>query len=158
MNETSPQSRVDLRAIAVGLGLLGLAALVLRDAFAQTLTAVYGIGPTAMPYLVATFLGLLGVAHFVVAFRKGLPVPDRSDGVAIMWIGLGLLALIGCLAFGGGFILAAAVLFALTARAFGRRALGVDLAIGFTIGLAIHLLFTRLLALSLPSGPLERLF
>jgi putative tricarboxylic transport membrane protein len=46
----------------------------------------------------------------------------------------------------------------MTAAAFGRRAFFIDLAIGFVLGLAVYLVFTKLLALSLPAGPLERLF
>ena len=103
-------------------------------------------------------LATLGLGHIVVAFRDGLPVPEHADGVAIGWIALGLVALLLCIAFGAGFILATTILFAATARAFGRRALLVDAAIGFGLGVAIHLLFSKLLTLSLPAGPLERLF
>ncbi len=46
-----------------------------------------------------------------------------------------MVALIALIGFGGGFIPATAVLFAATARAFGRRALLADLGIGFAIGL-----------------------
>ena len=103
-------------------------------------------------------LATLGLGHIVVAFRDGLPVPEHADGVAIGWIALGLVALLLCIAFGAGFILATTILFAATARAFGRRALLVDAAIGLGLGVAIHLLFSKLLTLSLPAGPLERLF
>jgi putative tricarboxylic transport membrane protein len=58
---------------------------------------------------------------------------------------------------GGGFILGSALLFAFTARAFGRRALLVDLLIGAVVGLLVYLLFHGLLTLALPEGPLERL-
>jgi putative tricarboxylic transport membrane protein len=150
--------RTDPRAIAMGVALLLTAAVTLRDAAAQTVSATYGIGPAAMPYVVATTLAALGLGHLAVAFRKGLPVPAPADGIAIGYIALGLLSLLACIALGGGFILAATILFALTARAFGRRALPMDAAIGFALGGAIHLLFTKLLTLSLPAGPLERLF
>jgi len=150
--------RADKRALVVGLALFVFAALVWRDAAAQTLSATYGIGPAAMPYVVAVALAILGLGHIVVAFRDGLPVPEHADGVAIGWIALGLVALLLCIAFGAGFILATTILFAATARAFGRRALLVDAAIGFGLGVAIHLLFSKLLTLSLPAGPIERLF
>lgn len=150
--------RADKRALVVGLALFVFAALVWRDAAAQTLSATYGIGPAAMPYVVAMALAALGLGHIVVAFRDGLPVPEHADGIAIGWIALGLVALLLCIAFGAGFILATTILFAATARAFGRRALLVDAAIGFGLGVAIHLLFSKLLTLSLPAGPIERLF
>ena len=66
-------------------------------------------------------------------------------------------ALIAIIAFGGGFIPATAVLFAATAAAFGRKAVIVDLIIGAVLGSAAYLLFDKLLTLSLPAGPLERL-
>ncbi len=150
--------RADKRALVVGLALFVFAALVWRDGAAQTLSATYGIGPAAMPYLVAVALAALGLGHIVVAFRDGLPVPEHADGIAIGWIALGLVALLLCIAFGAGFILATTILFAATARAFGRRALVVDAAIGFGLGVAIHLLFSKLLTLSLPVGPIEHLF
>jgi putative tricarboxylic transport membrane protein len=150
--------RADKRALAVGLALFVFAALVWRDGAAQTLSATYGIGPAAMPYVVAMALAVLGLGHIVVAFRDGLHVPEHADGVAIGWIALGLVALLFCIAFGAGFILATTILFAATARAFGRRALLVDAVIGFGLGVAIHLLFSKLLTLSLPAGPIERLF
>ena len=50
------------------------------------------------------------------------------------------------------------ILFAATATAFGRRAILTDLAIGFVLGTGAYLMFSKLLSLSLPMGPLERLF
>jgi putative tricarboxylic transport membrane protein len=150
--------RADKRALVVGIALFVFAALVWRDAAAQTLSATYGIGPAAMPYVVAGALAALSLGHIVVAFRDGLPVPEHADGIAIGWIAFGLVALLLCIAFGAGFILATTILFAVTSRAFGRRALLVDATIGFGLGVAIHLLFSKLLTLSLPAGPLEHLF
>jgi putative tricarboxylic transport membrane protein len=34
----------------------------------------------------------------------------------------------------------------------------LDLAIGFSLSLGVYLVFSKLLSLSLPQGPLERLF
>ena len=52
-----------------------------------------------------------------------------------------------------GFPVAAAITFALTARAFGSRRLPLDLLVGFLLGAACWLLFSRLLGLSLPGFP-----
>ena len=54
-------------------------------------------------------------------------------------------------------ILATTALFVTTARAFGRRAFLADLGIGFVMTSLIYFAFDRLLTLSLPAGPLERL-
>lgn len=156
-NETS-KAGANKPALIVGMLLLIVAALVGYDASQQTITSTYGVGPTAVPYVVAAGLVILGLAHFVVAFREGLPEPEEADGNALLWIAGGLIFLIACIALGGGFVIAIAVVFACTARGMGRRALAVDAAIGFVLGLVIFLVFAKLLTLILPSGPLERLF
>ena len=53
-----------------------------------------------------------------------------------------------------GFPVAAAVLFALTARAFGSRRLPRDVAAGLALGVVVWLIFSRGLGVSLPGGPL----
>ncbi|RYE34502.1 MAG: tripartite tricarboxylate transporter TctB family protein [Hyphomicrobiales bacterium] len=156
-NDTRTQG-ANKPALVVGVLLLIAAALVGYDASQQTITSTYGVGPTAMPYVVASGLVILGLAHFVVAFREGLPQPENADNGALLWIAGGLIFLIACIALGGGFIIAITVVFACTARGMGRQALLVDAAIGFVLGLIIFLVFAKLLTLILPSGPLERLF
>jgi putative tricarboxylic transport membrane protein len=100
---------------------------------------------------------LLALGHFFFALRSALPDREPADSRAILWIGLGLGALIASIGFGLGFIPAMALLFAATARAFGRDAIVADLLIGLALGLVVYLMFTKLLTLSLPQGPLERL-
>lgn len=156
-NEIST-GKVDRPALVVAALLLGSAGLVAYDASKQTITSTYGVGPTAMPYVVCVGLIILGLAHLVVAFREGIPKPEPADNVALLWITAGLIGLVACIALGGGFILATAIIFACTARGFGRRALLVDTVIGLVLGVAIFLVFSKLLTLSMPSGPLERLF
>ena len=145
---------IDRPALIVGLLLLAAAAIVAFDASRQTITSNYGVGPTAMPYVVCAGLAVLGLAHFIVALKDGLPKPEEADGKALLWIVGGLVA---CIAFGGGFIIATAIIFACTARGFGRDALIVDLVIGAVLGTIIYLVFLKLLTLSLPTGPLGRL-
>lgn len=148
---------IDRPALIVGLLLLAAAAIVAFDASRQTITSNYGVGPTAMPYVVCTGLTVLGLAHFIVALRDGLPKPEEADGKALLWIIGGLVGLVACIALGGGFIIATAIIFACTARGFGRDALIVDLVIGAVLGTVIYLVFLKLLTLSLPAGPLEAL-
>lgn len=156
-NETVTR-RIDRPALVVALLLLACAAIVANDAFGQTIVSTYGLGPTAVPYVVSICLAVLGLAHLVVAFKDGIPKPDRADGGAILSIVAGLVGLVACIALGGGFILATALIFACTARGMGRRAFVVDFAIGLVLGLVIFLVFQKLLTLSLPAGPLEHLF
>ena len=70
----------------------------------------------------------------------------------------GLAALIILIAVGGGFMIGTALLFATTSTAFGRRAFLTDFIIGAVMAVFIYVLFAKLLTLSLPAGPLERLF
>lgn len=154
--------------------LLLLAGLVGYDLSQLDLSTTYGLGPQAMPGLVAIGLVTLAIANVVLAFRQGAQMRESVDLRAIFLILCGLAALIVCttvtfhLHFAPrflrftptilGFIPGTAILFAATATAFGRRAYLVDLAIGFVLSVLIYLLFAKLLSLSLPVGPIERLF
>ena len=60
-NDTRSQS-ANKPALVVGVLLLIFAALVGYDASQQTITSTYGVGPTAMPYVVAAGLAILGLA------------------------------------------------------------------------------------------------
>lgn len=157
MAGTRVAPRFDVVSAIVGGLLLMIAGVVAWDASLMTRATPYGLGPEAVPYLIAGGLVILGCAHLVAAIRIAPIELDLADPVALVWIVGGLLALIATIALDGGFIPATALLFAATARAFGRRALLVDLAIGFAVGTIVYLAFTRLLTLSLPQGPLEQL-
>lgn len=141
----------------IGTGLLVIAAVTWMDARSMTIAANYGVGADAASYFVAGFLAVLGLAHLASAMRPG-PEADEADWGAVAWILLALCGLIGAIWTGAGFILGSTLLFALTARAFGRRALAIDLVIGLVMATLIFLLFNKLLKLALPTGPLERLF
>ena len=158
MSQEPLAHRPDKPALLVGVLLLAVAAIVGHDASTQTITSNYGLGPTAMPYVVCGGLVILGLAHLFVAFREGLPKPEAADKGALLWIAAGLVGLIASIGLGGGIVLATTLVFACTARGFGRRAFLVDAIIGFVLGLAIFLIFAKLLTLILPSGPFEQLF
>jgi putative tricarboxylic transport membrane protein len=149
--------RVDTAGLVIALLLLALSAAVFWDMNRLELSSVYGIGPKAMPIVVGTGLALLALGNGVVAVRGGLPKRETVDLTAILLILGGLGALIALIALGGGFILATATLFVAVSTAFGRRAYLVDFLIGFALGTFAYLLFAKLLALTLPVGPLERL-
>ena len=149
--------RLDIAGLVIALLLVALAGIVYWDMNRLQLGAVYGVGPKAMPILVATGLALLGIGSAANAIRGGLPDRESVDMSAIVLILGGLPALIALIALGGGFIPATACLFTAVARAFGRRAIVADLLIGLALGAFAYLLFAKLLALSLPIGPIERL-
>jgi putative tricarboxylic transport membrane protein len=148
---------VDIPALVVGVVLLALAGVIFWDMSRLEISSTYGLGPKAMPIVVAIGLALLAVGHFVLAWTAGLPHDESHEMMPILLILGGLAALIALIGLGGGFIPATAILFATTAAAFGRRAFHIDLLIGLVLGTAAYLLFDKLLTLTLPAGPLERL-
>jgi putative tricarboxylic transport membrane protein len=155
--DQAPANRPDSAGLVISALLLLLALVILWDANTLQLVATYGLGPKAMPYVVGTGLILLAAGNFYLAWRNDFPAREDIDPKAILLILGGLAALIAIIGLGGGFIAATAILFAATSAAFGRRAIHVDLGIGFVLAVAIYLLFDKLLTLSLPAGPLERL-
>lgn len=148
---------VDRAGLVIGALLLVLAGVVAWDASRLQIASAYGVGPWAMPYVVAAGLAVLGVGNAVSGWLGGLPPREEADWSAVLMILAGLAGLIVIIGMGGGVILAVAVLFAATATAMGRRRPAVDVAIGLALGLLVYLMFAKLLALSLPAGPLERL-
>lgn len=154
---TRTPRRVDKAGLLIALVLLVLAGTIWLDMSTLQLSSVYGVGPKAMPIVVAVGLAVLGLGNAISAFRGDLPERETLDWKPIVLIVGGLALLIACIKFNVGFIPATAILFACTSAAFGRRAFLTDLAIGFGAGLVIYLLFAKLLTLSLPMGPLERL-
>jgi putative tricarboxylic transport membrane protein len=110
-----------------------------------------------MPVVIASGLVLLAIGNFITAWRGELPERESMDPRAILLILGGMVALIALIALGGGFIPATAVLFAATSAAFGRKAILTDLLIGAVLAVVIFLVFDKVLTLSLPAGPIERL-
>lgn len=152
-----PATALHRPTLVIGLGLFVLAAITFHDAYTMKVRPGYGMGADAVTYLIAGVLGLLGLGHLIAAFRPQ-ETAAPADWRAVTWVAAGLAALVLSIWFGGGFILGASLLFAMTARAFGRKAFVQDLLIGFVIAFGIFLLFNKLLTLALPMGPFERLF
>jgi putative tricarboxylic transport membrane protein len=155
---TEHTRKADPAGIVVAALLALTAGVIVWDTSGIELGQTYGLGPKAMPYVIAAGLVLLAIANLVMGLRGDMPPRESADPKAIQRILGGLAALIAIIGFGGGFIIATALLFAMTSAAFGRKAFFTDLAIGFVLGVAIYLMFDKVLTLSLPAGPLERLF
>ena len=155
---TKETRRPDGAALVIALVLAALAALIFWDV--DRLSDVVGyspVGPDTVPKWIA--FGLVGLAVWtaVAAFRRDFPEREHQEIAPVAWIigGLaGQMLLLPTI----GFSIATGVLFAATARAFGKRQLWFSLPIGIAISLAVWLVFALLLQLSLPAGPLERLF
>lgn len=157
MNAPSQKRSLDTAALVIALLLLVLAAVLGLDALSMRNFSGYGIGPSAMTYIVAGGLALLGLGHLVVAFRSSMPEREVADWSGVAHVIGGLLAVIALLYVNGGFVIPMTILFVATARGFGRRALLTDTIIGIVVAVIVYLAFTKLLTLSLPQGPLERL-
>jgi len=149
---------LDRPKLVTGIILLAFAAVTAYDAYSMSFRSAYGLNPNTASYLVAGILAILGIGHFISAARPGEGAAVvEADWKAVGMMGLALASLIACVYFGAGFIAGSTLLFAFTARAFGRKAFIVDVIIGFVIAVLIFLLFNKLLTLTLPMGPLERL-
>jgi putative tricarboxylic transport membrane protein len=149
--------------VAIGLGLGVIAALIWVDALRFSVGPVVGVGPSAAMRLVAAFTAVLGVAHLVAAWRqwRGAPrgiAPDRGNRTSLAWVAAAFAGLMVGVHFGAGFIVPSTWLFVGTARAFGERRWVRSTAIGLALTTLAYLFFSRVLALTLPAGPLERLF
>ncbi|MBB3018525.1 putative tricarboxylic transport membrane protein [Microvirga lupini] len=155
---TSPQRRIDVAGLVIALILFVLAGVVWWDMTKLQILSPYDLGPKVMPIIVSGALALLAIGNAIGALRGDLPARDHLDWKPIILILGGLACLIILIAIGGGFMIGTAILFATTSAAFGRRAFLTDLLIGAVIAVFIYLLFAKLLTLSLPAGPLERLF
>jgi putative tricarboxylic transport membrane protein len=151
------ERHLDVAGILIAGALLLLSVVIWWDMTNLGLSSTYGVGPKAMPIVVSLGLAVLAAANLIQALRGELPHREAGDLKAILLILGGLAALMTLMSIGGGFIIGTAILFATTATAFGRRAFLTDLAIGFVLGVGIYLLFAKLLSLTLPMGPLERL-
>jgi putative tricarboxylic transport membrane protein len=152
------ERRIEPAGLVIAGLLAALAILIAWDTSNLTLTSVYGVGPKAMPIVVAVGLAILAVGNFINGMKGDLPAREKINNKAIIRILGGLAALMAVIGLGGGFIIATALLFAMTAAAFGRKALHIDLAIGFVLATVVYLVFSKLLSLALPAGPLEHLF
>jgi putative tricarboxylic transport membrane protein len=149
--------RIDSAGLVIALALAALAAVLVWDAGRLQSSTTYGMGPEVMPVVIAIGLGLLAIGNLIDALRGNLPPRESADPRAVLLILAGLALLIAIIGLGGGFILATSALFVTTSAAFGRRAILADSAIAIVMTTLIYLAFDRLLTLSLPAGPLERL-
>lgn len=157
--EDGSRAGPDRAVIAIGVGLIAVAAIVLWQSW--ELRASFGsqaIGPQMAPFAVCILLVVLGVLTVREGLRGDAPAREEGDDwAAVLWIGGGLAAMIA-LVKTAGFVPGAAILFAATARGFGSTRALLDLLVGATLALTVYLGFVRLLGLTLPSGFVETLF
>lgn len=158
MTDPAPRGgRPDKAALLIAAGLAVLAGVVFWQTRLMPVTAQYArVGPTTVPYVVAAGLAVLALGTALSAWRGGFPEREAENYAPMPWIVGGLVAQM-LLLNTAGFSIATGVLFALTARGFGRGPLWMTVPIGVAFALFIYVIFARGLQLSLPAGPLERL-
>ena len=157
--ERPPEPHVvhpSLFAVAAGLAVIG--AVMLWDAGRLSGAAGYSnVGPAMFPRIIGGVLIGLAVWTAVSTLRRDFPDPHPSAHGPILWVLAGLTAQLLLLKV-AGFSIATGLLFALTARGFGKRNLAVTIPLGIAMAFVIWAVFSQVLMLNLPAGPLERLF
>ena len=156
-NHEQPTRRRDLAALVIAAGLAVIAGVMLWDsARLADLGGYSGVGPASVPRVVAFCLLGLAVWTAVEALRGDFPARPAQNPAPVLWIiaGLALQLLLLKLA---GFSIATGILFACTAFAFGKRNLALTLPIGIGFAFVVWVVFSQLLMLHLPPGPLEHL-
>lgn len=152
------QRRPDRAALVIAAGLALFGAVIVADASRLADFGGYsGVGPGTVPRVVGVGLILLAVWTVIAALRGDFPERPRQQPVPVLWIIAGLAAQLVLLNL-AGFSIATGVLFAFTARAFGQRNLPLALGVGIALSFLVWMVFSQLLLLSLPAGPLENLF
>jgi putative tricarboxylic transport membrane protein len=135
------------------------------DSIVLSLRSETDVGPLArggavFPALVGAGLAVIGVALLIESRRRRATAPSHEPDIGgmrgVAWIVLGAIVTLLCLE-PAGFVVTSTLLFALTARGFGSAGWIRNLAIGLAFALAVYLIFTRGLSLSLPSGLLQGL-
>jgi len=140
-------------ALAVAAAVCALGVFYVAGAFSIAGDAQYaGVGPRVFPVIIGSALLILGVAFGASARRGASAAADESvRRAAIGWIVAGLaFAIVAMQPL--GFPLAAAAVFASTARGFGSRRIARDVVMGIALGALVYVVFSRGLGVSLPGG------
>ena len=115
------------------------------------------VGPKTVPYIVAAAFLLLGGFTVVAALRSDFPERELQDWPPMLWIIGGLVVQLLTMKT-IGFALATGLLFAATAKGFGKGPLWKTVPIGIVFSFVIWLIFAKGLQLTLPVGTIwERL-
>src|SRR4030088_585382 len=101
---TAATRKPDTAGMVIAGVLLLIALVIFWDASAMQVATTYGMGPQAMPYVIATGMVLLAAGNFLLAWRGDFPARESFDPKAIVLILGGLAALIAIIGLGRGLI------------------------------------------------------
>lgn len=156
-NGIQEERRPNWAALIISVILIGIATLIMWEATKLAGAARYArVGPSTFAYVIGAMLAGLGLWTLYTAFRGSFPRWEVPELGPVAWVSGGMIAQMVLLPH-LGFSVATGILFGMTARGFGRRPLWLTIAIGIPFALLIWIVFARLLMLSLPAGPIERL-
>lgn len=154
---TETQRRPDRAAFAIALILAVVAAIIVWSTAHMAGAGMNApVGPRTFPYAIAAVLFLLAALTVIAAWRGNFPAREPEAFGPVVWIVGGLAAQM-LLLHATGFSIATGLLFAATAKGFGRGPLWLTIPIGVVLSFVVWVVFARGLQLSLPAGPLERL-
>jgi putative tricarboxylic transport membrane protein len=147
-----------MAGLLIGLGLLGVAAIVGIDAMTMRVPPVYAkVGPQVFPTLVAAGLLVTGIMTVYSVLRRDFSDAEgETDWRAIIIVIAGLILHLNLLKM-LGFIPAGVVLFLAVSIGFGSRRYVRDAIIALGIVTLVYFCFTRFLGLQLPAGVLKGL-
>lgn len=147
------------RAALVIAALLVLAAAAIAISTARTggVAGYSPVGPKTFPYIISGGLFCLGILTAIEAWRGGFPEREPQALGPMAWIVGGLVVQMLTMKT-AGFSIATGLLFAATARGFGKGPLWKTVPIGIVFSFIIWFIFAKGLQLSLPAGPFEQLF
>ena len=151
------ERRPDRAALVIAAVLAVIAIVIAWSTATMGGAASYArIGPTTFPYVIAAGLFVLSIFTVFAALRGDFPVREEQNIGPMAWIVGGLVAQMLLLKI-AGFSIATGLLFAATARGFGKGPLWMTIPIGVVLAFVIWVIFAKGLQLSLPAGPIERL-
>ncbi|MCO5064128.1 MAG: tripartite tricarboxylate transporter TctB family protein [Rhizobiaceae bacterium] len=152
------QHRPDRAVLVIAAVLMAVALAIFYGTTQQGGVAGYSpVGPKTVPYIIAAALAGLSVLTAIAGLRGEFPEREEQNLPPMLWI-VGGLAVQMLTMKTAGFSLATGLLFAATAKGFGRGPLWMTIPIGIVFSFIVWLIFAKGLQLSLPAGPFEQLF
>jgi putative tricarboxylic transport membrane protein len=147
------------RAVLVIAALLALAGIAIAIATlkAPSTTGYSPVGARTVPFIMAGALLVLAVFTAIAGIRGRFPKREKQDIPPMLWL-IGGLAVQLLTMKTVGFSIATGLLFAAAARGFGRGPLWMTIPIGIVFSFVVWVIFAKGLQLTLPAGPLEKLF
>lgn len=156
--DSGSERRPDRAALVIAVA-LGLAAIgIFYSTLQQGGVAGYSpVGPKTVPFIISAALAVLAVLTGIAALRGDFPARPEQNLPPMLWV-IGGLAVQMLTMKTVGFSIATGLLFAATAKGFGKGPLWMTIPIGIVFSFIVWFIFAKGLQLSLPAGWLEQHF